>query len=94
MFNDMFDIIGFDPLNWGRGEQIGRTEVGDYLVDTCYTSDCGFETAIVKDGGDWIVCEYYKNSHEAKKGHKKWCEFCKTNPKEVYSVQLEQIEKF
>lgn len=86
--------FSLNPLMWGRGEEAGNTVIGDYTVDTCDTMDCGFETAIIKKGGDWIVVEYYKNIEEAKEGHQKWCEFCKSNPTEVYSVQIEKIEKF
>lgn len=89
MFN-----FSLNPFDWGRGEEAGHTEVGEYLVDTCYTRDCGFETAILKNDGDWIVVEYYKNLSEAKKGHEKWCKFCETNPKEVYSIQINQMKKF
>lgn len=30
----------------GRGEEVGRDTVGEYTIDTCYTVDQGWETAI------------------------------------------------
>ncbi len=89
MFN-----FGLNPLKWGRGLTIGTTEINDYTIDTCDTMDCGYETAIKKGGGNWIVVEYYADSQKAAKGHKRWCKFCERNPKYVYSVQLCQTEKF
>lgn len=86
--------FSLNPFMWVRGEVAGNTTVGDYEVDTCDTMDCGFETAIRKKEGDWIVVEYYRNMEEAKKGHDKWCEFCKGNPAKVYSVQIEEVEEF
>lgn len=85
--------FSLNPLFWIRGDEAGRDEVGDYTVDTCDTMDCGFETAIMKNDGAWVVVEYYANMEEAKIGHKKWCEFCKGNPTEVYSVQMEEMKK-
>lgn len=86
--------FSLNPLFWVRGEVVGRDKIGAYTVDTCDTMDCGYETGIMKDGGEWIIVEYYKNSEQAKIGHQKWCKFCESNPSEVYSVQMEEIEKF
>ena len=73
---------------------VARTEVGDYTIDTAYTSDYGYETAIWKGDNDMIIVERYSNKQESEIGHKKWCEFCKTNPKSAYSVQLDREEQF
>lgn len=64
------------------------------MIDSCFTFDEGFETAIRKMGSEnWVIVERYKNKEEMAKGHAKWCEFCKTEPEEIYSVQLCVIEK-
>jgi hypothetical protein len=76
-----------------RGNVTGRAEIGEYIVDTCDTMDCGYETGICKNN-NWIIVEYYEDENEASVGHKKWCEFVNNNPSEVYSVQSEEIEKF
>lgn len=76
-----------------RGEVVGRTEVGEYTVDTCHTRDCGYETGICKDC-EWIIVEYYDNKEDAFIGHERWCNFAKSNPQEAYSVQLESMEQF
>lgn len=89
MFN-----FSLDPLKWGRGLTVGTTEINDYTIDTCDTMDSGFETAIKKGIGNWIVVEYYTSYYEAKKGHERWRKFCERNPKYVFSVQMEQTERF
>jgi hypothetical protein len=54
----------------------------------------GYETAIWKGKGDVIVVERYISKEEMAEGHKKWCDFCKENPKEVYSLDLDIMEQF
>jgi hypothetical protein len=72
--------------------KVDNTVVGDYTVDTCFTSDAGFETAIWKENGEpMVIVERYEDKDQAQVGHEKWCEFCKGNPTEVYSVQLEYM---
>lgn len=73
---------------------VARDEVSDYTIDTAYTSDYGYETAIWKGDNDIIIVERYSNKEESEIGHKKWCEFCKTSPKSVYSVQLDREKDF
>ena len=76
-----------------KGE-ILRNNINDFTIDSCYTFDEGYETAIWKDLNNMIIVERYSTKEEMKEGHKKWCEFCKTNPIEAYSVQFDEIEKF
>ena len=68
--------------------------INDYTIDSCWTFDEGYETAIWYKDHEMIIVERYGNEEEMKKGHKKWCEFVKNNPKEVYSVQLDEICEF
>ena len=55
-------------------------EVGDIVIDTVCTVDCGWETGILKEGKIWIIVEEYPNEEEAKNGHKKWIDIMKKNP--------------
>lgn len=71
-----------------------RNNILNYTIDSCYTFDEGYETAIWKDSNPMIIVERYSTKEEMKKGHDKWCEFCKTKPTEVYSVQLDETKKF
>lgn len=75
---------------------VKNSKVNDYTVDTCYTSDYGYETAIKKFDRDWVVVERYANKEESKEGHERWCNWCFDNPdaKSVYSVQFDDFEDF
>lgn len=41
----------------------------------------------------WIDWDANKIKKKMKKGHKKWCDFCETEPTEVYSVQTCEMEE-
>lgn len=64
-----------------------RDNINNYTIDSCSTFDEGHETAIWYKDNDMVIVERYKNKENMKIGHKKWCDFCKENPKEVFSVQ-------
>ena len=91
LFDLMFGIMNND---YSKADKVGRDVIGDYTIDTCDTVDQGYETAIWKDDGDIIIVERYPNKMRAEIGHSKWCEFAKTNPKFVYSVQLDEFVNF
>lgn len=87
----MFGIMNND---YSKADKVGHDVIGDYTIDTCDTVDQGYETAMWKDDGDIIIVERYPNKMRAEVGHSKWCEFAKTNPKFVYSVQLDEFVNF
>ena len=91
LFDLMFGIMNND---YSKADKVGNDVIGDYTIDTCDTIDQGYETAIWKDNGDIIIVERYPNKMRAEIGHSKWCEFAKTNPKFVYSVQLDEYVNF
>ena len=91
LFDLMFGIMNND---YSKADKVGRDVIGDYTIDTCDTVDQGYETAMWKDNGDIIIVERYPNKMRAEIGHSKWCEFAKTNPKFVYSVQLDEFVNF
>lgn len=91
---DSIEQLIYGLLNNNRNDIVGRDEVEDYTVDTCYTADAGYETAIMKDGGDWVIVARYSSYEAAEEGHKKWNEFCMTAPSSVYSVQLDRTVRF
>lgn len=90
-FDLMFGIMNND---YSKADKVGNDVIGDYTIDTCDTIDQGYETAMWKDDGDIIIVERYPNKMRAEVGHSKWCEFAKTNPKFVYSVQLDEFVNF
>lgn len=91
LFDLMFGIMNND---YSKADKVGNDVIGDYTIDTCDTIDQSYETAIWKDNGDIIIVERYPNKMRAEIGHSKWCEFAKTNPKFVYSVQLDEYVNF
>ena len=91
LFDLMFGIMNND---YSKADKVGNDVIGDYTIDTCDTIDQGYETAMWKDNGDIIIVERYPNKMRAEIGHSKWCEFAKTNPKFVYSVQLDEYVNF
>lgn len=91
LFDLMFGIMNND---YSKADKVGNDIIGDYTIDTCDTIDQGYETAMWKNDGDIIIVERYPNKMRAEVGHSKWCEFAKTNPKFVYSVQLDEFVNF
>ena len=91
LFDLMFGIMNND---YSKADKVGHDVIGDYTIDTCDTVDQGYETAMWKDDGDIIIVERYPNKMRAEIGHSKWCEFAKTDPKFVYSVQLDEYVNF
>ena len=93
--DSLFDLLfGIMNNDYSKADKMGNDIIGDYTIDTCDTMDQGYETAMWKDNGDIIIVERYPNKMRAEIGHSKWCEFAKTNPKFVYSVQLDEFVNF
>lgn len=91
LFDLMFGIMNND---YSKADKVGHDVIGDYTIDTCDTMDQGYETAMWKDDVDIIIVERYPNKERAEAGHTKWCEFAKTNPEHVYSVQVDEHVNF
>ena len=77
-----------------RGEIIGRTEVNNFVIDTCYTLDQGWETAVWKGSNPMIIVGRYPDKASAQEGHDDWCAVCARNPVEAWSVQNDRYEAF
>ena len=77
-----------------RQEVVGRDTVGDYIIDTCYTVDQGWETAVWKGDNDMIIVGRYATKRDAQSGHVEWCLGCVLNPDGAWSVQNDQYEYF
>ena len=71
----MFEFIN-DMGNYDT-RKLGRTEVNGVTVSTAYTSDEGYETALLDANGVHPV-ERYNSKSEAEKGHEKWCKEAET----------------
>ena len=78
-----------------RSEVIGRDEVNNYTIDTCYTIDQGWETAVWYMEYPMIIVARYPDKEMAEQGHKNWVETCRTNcPTHAFSVQPDRLESF
>lgn len=87
-------IEGILNANYATCEKIGRDYVGAYTIDTCYTFDQGWETAIWKDGGEIIIVARYESKEEAQIGHEDWVSVCRLNPVSAWSVQYDACINF
>lgn len=66
----MFQFIN-DIGNY-ESRKLGKTEVNGLIVSTAYTSDGGYETAII-DANKVHPVERYDSKEKAQTGHEKWC---------------------
>lgn len=94
---DSIESLLFGLFNTtGNEEKVARDKVNDYVVDTCYTVDQGYETAIWKEErlDRMIITQRYKTKKDAIDGHSLWVEYCELNPLGAYSVQLDRVALF
>lgn len=88
-------LYGILNNNYETAEKVGRDEVNNYTIDTCYTMDCGWETAVWYMDYPMIIVARYENKEQAQQGHKAWVDTCTTNcPTHAFSVQTERLEPF
>lgn len=66
MFNFFNDAFNYED------RKVRRDEINGLVVSTVYTSDEGYETAILDSIGAHPV-ERYSSKEEAEIGHKNWC---------------------
>lgn len=87
-------LFGLMMGEFNRQEVVGRDTVGEYTIDTCYTVDQGWETAVWKGDNDMIVVGRYATKELAQEGHSDWCATCQLNPTSAWSVQLNEYVNF
>ena len=80
--------------NYATAEKVGRDTVGEYTIDTCYTLDQGWETAVWKGSNDMIIVARYPDKESAQEGHEDWVAACALNPTGAGSVQCDEYEEF
>lgn len=92
---DSLESTLFGILFNKRDKVVGNDTVNGYLIDTCYTIDQGWETAVCYKENDWIIVARYPDRAMAEQGHKNWVETCTTNmPTHAFSVQNDCLESF
>ena len=88
-------LFGIFMGETNREEVVGRDEINDYTIDTCYTIDQGWETAVWYKDYSMIIVARYPDKETATQGHNAWVETCTTNrPTHAFSVQTVRIESF
>lgn len=87
-------IEGILNANYDTCEKVGRDQVGAYTIDTCYTFDQGWETAVWKNSGKIVIVARYETKEEAQEGHEDWVAVCRFNPVSAWSVQCEAYINF
>jgi len=94
--DSFYDLLkGIFENDYKTAEKVGRDEVNNYTIDTCYTVDQGWETAVRYMNYPMIIVARYPNKELAEQGHNNWVDTCTTNmPTHAYSVQTECIESF
>ena len=88
-------LLGLLCNNYATADKVGRDVVGEYIIDTCDTVDCGWETAVWKSDNpdNMVIVARYHNKDEASAGHSEWVKYCaKHKPTEVLSVQTDVYE--
>jgi hypothetical protein len=70
MFEFLNDIDDYEI------RKVARDEIDTLSVDTAFTSDEGYETAIIDKNGTHPV-ERYEDCQSSIDGHKRWVEWCK-----------------
>ena len=77
----MFDFIQ-DAGNYEARKLADKVWIKGIGISTAYTSDEGYETALLDDNGVHPV-ERYPNREDAFKGHKKWIAKVKKGIKKI-----------
>lgn len=97
----LFDALVGIGMNAGSYNErlVANDTIGDITLDTAYTYDAGYETAIWRGDNDMIICERYESKEDAVKGHIAWVDKVQgwidndEIPETVWSVQFESEEK-
>ena len=76
MFEFLKDVGNYDS------RKVGRDEINGFTISTAFTSDEGYETAIIDSNGVHPV-ERYERLNDAEEGHKRWYNKMKDPPKTV-----------
>lgn len=90
-FDTLFGLMFNDRNNM---DIVGNDKVGEYIIDTCYTVDQGYETGICKGNGNWVIVQRYPTREKAELGHKNWMIACAASPTKAYSVQFDEYIDF
>lgn len=76
----MYDTLMaiFSDMDNYEERKVARTEKKNGItVSTAYTSDCGYETALIDDNGVHPVERYGDGRELAVEGHKRWVKVAK-----------------
>ena len=77
----------FNDIDNYESRKINLSSIGGLEISTVWTSDEGYETAIIDANGEVSPVQRYPDKEEAEEGHRKWERFCK-NSKNTHVTKL------
>ena len=80
-FSQFCETVSRDHANY-ESRCIGRDEIDGLDISTAWTTDEGYETAILDVPGVHPV-ERYADRKAALVGHEKWCDFVRNGGREI-----------
>lgn len=76
-------------------DTVKNAEGREYIVDTCVTNDCGWETGVKCVRADvWAIPERYSDETSAKKGHEKWKKRMANEPGLFEKIKEKDLERY
>lgn len=91
--NDLFNMLNamiLDANNYDDRKVAEKEQVGEFKISSCYTSDMGYETAVIYKDEVYPV-ERYISKEECIEGHNKWIEWAKNKPKIIPYLQFDNV---
>lgn len=87
---NMLNAMVLDAGNYDERKVADKEQVGKFKISSCYTSDMGYETAVIYKDKVYPV-ERYDTKEECIEGHNKWIEWAKNKPKTIPYLQFDNI---
>jgi len=78
----LLEVVSRTSCNPYSARALGRDDVDGFIVSTAWTSDEGYETAVIDRFGAQPV-ERYSDKKSALLGHSKWCDFIRGGSRKV-----------
>ena len=89
--NDLLNMLNAMILaadNYDDRKVAEKEQVEEFKISSCYTSDMGYETAVIYKNEVYPV-QRYISKEECLEGHNKWIEWAKNKPKSIPYLQFD-----
>ena len=81
----LMKVVDRSECNPYSARVLNRDDIVGFTVSTAWTTDEGYETAIIDRSGVQPV-ERYPDKKSAMTGHLKWCEFIRDGSREIVRI--------